>query len=318
MIYIIKSKNIFPFSSDNKRYHTLSYHNKVVFGEKIYKAVIDAGFTCPNKDGSKGTGGCIFCGGGSGYFTASPALSVKKQIEMEIERIHKKVPESKVIAYFQANTNTYADTGTLRKLFFSAAQMPYVAGLSVGTRADCLPLETLDMLKELSEITYLTVELGMQSVHEKTISFINRGYTHHEFLEGYLALKQRGIRICVHIIDGLPNESTDNMLETAKQLGELSPDAVKIQLLHVIKGTPLEKLYNNGAFKTLDKERYIETVVRQLEYLPPETVIERLTGDGDKRTLAAPLWSTDKLSVLNGIDKMQAELDSFQGKRSEA
>ncbi len=306
--------NEFIYSSDNKRYHTLAYHNKITFGEKIFKAVVDAGFTCPNKDGTKGFGGCIFCSGGSGYFTGTPTIPVKTQLENELERIRRKNPYAKAIAYFQANTNTYADVNKLREIYMPVLSIKGITGISIATRADCLSDEIIDFLYELSQKTYLTVELGMQSVHNKTLALINRGYGHETFLEGYEKLRQRRIRICVHIINGLPFESYDDMLETAKQTSRLFPDAVKIQLLHIIKGTALEQLYNNNVFDAMSMEDYIRTVVSQLEYLPPSTVIERITGDGDKSKLVAPKWSTNKIAVLGGIDKLQARLDSFQGK----
>ena len=305
--------NTFPYSSDNKRYHTLAYHNKHTFGEKIYKAVIDAGFTCPNKDGRCGSDGCIFCGGGSGYFTAPSVVPIQVQLEHELERIRRKVPDAKVIAYFQANTNTYAPVEKLREIYEPMIGLPYLKGISIGTRADCLPDDVLDYLTELSTKIYLTVELGMQSVHEKTIELIKRGYSHEVFFFFFFALKKRGIRVCVHIIDGLPYETAEDMLESAKQLGQLRPDGVKIQLLHVIRGTALENMYNDKMFGTMTMDSYIETAVKQLEYLPSETVIERITGDGDKKTLVAPMWSTNKIAVLGGIDKKQRELDSFQG-----
>ncbi|MGN1481079.1 TIGR01212 family radical SAM protein [Porcipelethomonas sp.] len=306
---------MFKYTCDNKRYHTLAYHNKKMFRQKVYKAVIDAGFSCPNKDGSKGFGGCIFCDSGSGYFTASPEISVKSQLDSELKRIHQKYPEASAIAYFQANTNTYSDAYTLKKIYDPVIDYPGIIGISIGTRADCLPSDILDYLEELSHKTYLTVELGMQTVHEKTLTFINRGYSHDIFLKGYSELKKRNIRTCIHIINGLPGESEDMMLETAIQAGKLEPDALKIQLLHVISGTPLAKLYNDGMFPAMSKEQYINLTVKQLEYIPQETVIERITGDGDKRKLIAPLWSSDKISVLGGIDKRQAELDSWQGKK---
>lgn len=308
-------KNPFEFSCDNKRYHTLSYYNKQLFNEKIFKAVIDAGFTCPNKDGSKGFGGCIFCDGGSGYFTNSSITPVKDQIEIELKRIHKKHPNSRAIAYFQANTNTYADVQKLKSIYLPILSQPYIAGISIGTRADCLQPEILDFLEELSHKTYLTVELGMQTIHDNTLKLINRGYDHNEFLNGFLSLKKRNIRTCIHIINGLPGENRDMMLETAKHVGILEPDALKIQLLHVIKNTSLEKMYKNGMISIMSKEEYVSTVVNQLEYIPPKTVIERITGDGDKNKLIAPLWSTDKISVLGKIDKLQVESDSWQGKK---
>ena len=308
-------KNPFEFSCDNKRYHTLSYHNKQTFNVKIFKAVIDAGFTCPNKDGSKGIGGCIFCDGGSRYFTNSYLKSVEEQIKMELKRIKKKNPNARAIAYFQANTNTYADVQKLKKIYLPVLSQPDVEGISIGTRADCLQPQILDFLEELSHKTYLTVELGMQTIHDNTLKLINRGYNHNEFLKGFFSLKKRNIRTCIHIINGLPGENIDMMLETARNVGKLEPDALKIQLLHVIKNTPLEEMYKNDMLNVMSKENYISTVVNQLEYIPPQTVIERITGDGNKDKLIAPLWSTDKISVLGGIDKLQADSDSWQGKK---
>lgn len=305
--------NPFIFSLDNKRYHTLNYYNKTIFGKKIYKAVIDCGFTCPNIDGSKGTNGCIFCDGGSGYFTDG-SIPVKEQIEKEKKRIYNKYGDVPITAYFQANTNTYAPVETLRRLYFSVLEFPEICGISIGTRADCLPDDVLDLLSELSERTSLTVELGMQTVHEKTIEKINRCCSHAEFLDGYFRLKKRNIRTCLHIINGLPDESPEMMTETARQTAELKPDAVKLQMLHVIKGTELENLYNQGKIRMLTKDEYIDIIVRQLEILPPETVIERITGDGDKSKLVAPMWSADKISVLGAIDKRLAVLDTWQGK----
>lgn len=305
--------NPFGFSLDNKRYHTLNYYNKTVFGKKIYKAVLDCGFTCPNIDGNKGTGGCIFCDGRSGYFT-DRSLSVKEQLEAEKKRIYNKYGDVPIIAYFQANTNTYAPVETLRKVYFSALETAGICGISIGTRADCLPDNVLDLLSELNEKTTLTVELGMQTVHEKTIEKINRCCTHSEFLDGYFRLKKRNIRTCLHIINGLPDETPKMMTETALRTAELQPDAVKLQMLHVIKGTKLENIYNQGKIHMLTKDEYIDITVRQLELLPPETVIERITGDGDKSKLVSPLWSADKISVLGAIDKKLVELDTWQGK----
>ena len=307
------NNNPFIFSLDNKRYHTLNYYNKTVFGKKIYKVVIDCGFTCPNIDGTKGMNGCIFCDGGSGYFTDG-SIPVKEQIEKEKSRIYGKYGNVPITAYFQANTNTYAPVETLRRLYFSVLEFPEICGISIGTRADCLPDDVLDLLSELNEKTSLTVELGMQTVHEKTIEKINRCCTHKEFLDGYFNLKKRNIRTCLHIINGLPDESPEMMTETARQTAFLRPDAVKLQMLHVIKGTQLENMYSQGKIRMLEKDEYIDTIVRQLEVLPPETVIERITGDGDKSKLVAPLWSADKISVLGAIDKRLADLDTWQGK----
>ena len=311
-------KNPFKYTLDNKRYHTLNYYNRTNFGGKIYKASLNCGFTCPNLDGSRGTGGCIFCDGGSGYFTA-PQLTAVQQLNSEIARLHKKFgTDVPVIAYFQASTNTYAPVEKLRELYYSVLECPQVSGLSIGTRADCLPDDVLDLLSELNEKTALTVELGMQSMHESTIRLINRCCTHEEFVSGFNRLKSREIRTCLHIINGLPQETPDMMLETARETARLAPSAVKLQMLHVIKGTPLEKLYLSGDVKLLSREEYIDIIVRQLEVLPPEVVIERITGDGDKSKLIAPKWSADKIAVLGGIDKRLANLDTWQGKLYEA
>ena len=307
------SRSPFPYSLDNKRYHTLNYHFRSVYGEKLYKAVIDCGFTCPNIDGSKGIGGCIFCDGGSGYFTDS-SIDTAAQLRKEYERISAKHGNVPVIVYFQANTNTYAPVEQLRKVYFSALSFPFVKGISIGTRADCLPDDVLDLLCELNEQTALTIELGMQSVHEETLRYINRCCTHEEFVNGYNKLKSRGIRTCLHIIDGLPGETPDMMTETARQTALLAPDGVKLQMLHIIRGTRLADEFAKGNVPLLSRDEYIGIIVRQLELLPPETVIERITGDGDKRKLIAPEWSADKIAVLGGIDKRLAELDTWQGR----
>lgn len=300
----------FEFSDDNKRYHTLNYYNRHNLGGKIYKAVIDAGFTCPNIDGRKGRGGCIFCDGGSGYFTTG-CISITEQLKREKKRITAKNPEAKITAYFQANTNTYASADVLRKIYGEAVDFG-VNGIAIATRADCINAEVIEVIKELT--VPVTVELGLQSIHDNTAEIINRGHTFEEFLTGYNMLKNAGIRVCVHIINGLPSETAEMMLKTAETLGKLRPDGVKIHLLHVIRGTKLHQMYEKGEYIPMTKEEYIDVTVRQLELLPPETVIERITGDGDKSKLIAPLWSADKISVLGGIDKAQAERDSFQGK----
>ena len=223
-------KNPFIFSCDNKRYHTLNYFNRTKFGKKILKAVISLPVTCPNIDGSKGTGGCIFCDGGSGYFTR-PELTVREQLASELERLHKKHGENvSAVAYFQSNTNTYAPAEKLREYWSEALEFPEICGISIGTRADCLPDDVLDLLSELNTKTMLTVELGLQTVHESTINLINRCCTHEEFINGYNKLKERHIRVCLHIINGLPFETPEMMIETAAKAAEMKPDAVKLQM----------------------------------------------------------------------------------------
>lgn len=303
--------NPFPFSDDNKRYHTLSYHNRHTYGKRIFKAVIDAGFTCPNIDGTRGLGGCIFCDGGSGYFTASIRLSVSEQYLLEEKRIREKYPKAGIIAYFQAHSNTYCTSERLKALLSEAVSCG-AEGIAIATRADCLDGEKADIIASLP--VPVTVELGLQTVSDETAAKINRCHSFAEFLEVYRLLKDRKIRVCVHIIDGLPGENRENMLETARVLGKLRPDGVKIHLLHVIKGTRLCEMYESGEYTPLEKAEYIDTVIGQLELMPQETVIERITGDGDKKKLAAPLWSADKISVLGGIDKRMAEIGTYQGR----
>lgn len=300
---------VFPFSDDNKRYHTLSFENRRRFGGKAMKAVIDAGFTCPNIDGTKGVGGCAFCDGGSGYFTARG--SVTEQLNREKQRILQKHPDAKIIAYFQAHSNTYADPIRLRELYAEAVSCG-VCEIAAATRADCLNEEIADLLRALP--VPVTVELGLQTVHDRTAEQMNRGHSYADFVRAYRLLKNKKIRVCVHIINGLPDETDEMMLETAETLGRLRPDGVKLHLLHVIRGTRLAALYERGGYEPLTKERYVDLAVRQLELLPPETVIERITGDGDKTKLLAPLWSRDKIAVLGAIDVLQRERDSVQGK----
>ncbi len=307
------TRSPFPYSDDNKRYHTLYYHNRHTFGGRVYKAVLDGGFTCPTLDGTKGFGGCDFCAGGSGAFTKP--LPLIQQLTLELDRIHRHEPDAKAIAYFQVHTNTYAPVKHLRELYETALAFPDIIGLSLGTRPDCLPSDVMALLCELNQKTYLTVELGVQTVHDATADSFGRGYSFAEFETAYQQLQANGIRTCLHIINGLPGERTEDMVETARVLGKLHPQAVKIQLLHILEGTRYAELWREGDIREMCREDYIETVVRQLEYLPAETVIERLTGDGEKSALLAPLWSTDKIRTLGGIDKRLAELDTWQGRQ---
>ncbi|HEX3039264.1 MAG TPA: TIGR01212 family radical SAM protein [Caproiciproducens sp.] len=309
------SKSPFPYSNDNKRYHTLNYHLKKLFDRRIFKAVIDAGFTCPNLDGTKGTGGCTYCLNGSGDFTHGIGKSVVEQVHEELVRIRTKNPGAGVTAYFQAHTNTYAPLSVLRRLYESALQVEGVCGISIATRADALEAETMDYLAELSAGTYLTLELGLQTVHDSTATKINRGHTYDEFLHSYRELKARGIRVCVHIIDGLPGETPEMMLDTARELGKLRPDAVKIHLLQIMEGTELARQYAQGLVTPMEKEGYIDTVCSQLEVFSPETVIERITGDGAHDKLIAPRWGVNKIAVLNGIDRELVRRDTWQGKK---
>lgn len=301
----------FKYSNDGSRYHTLKYHNMETFGREVFKAVVDAGFSCPNIDGTCGYGGCIYCSGGSGYFTA-PALSVREQIIQETERIRSTHPQAGIIAYFQAHSNTYAPLERLREIYSEALQCD-ICGISCATRADCLDMEKAEFLASLP--VPVTIELGLQTADDGTAKLINRGHTWADFVRGFNIAKNAGLRVCVHIINGLPGEDSGDMLRTAKMLGKLRPDGIKIHLLHVIEGTRMAELWRSGGYQPMEMQDYIDFTVKQLELLPPETVIERLTGDGDRSTLLAPLWSLNKRAVLGGIMKRQKELDSIQGMR---
>lgn len=309
---------ILPDPCTNKRYNAQSSYLKKRFGKKTVKISLNGGFTCPNIDGTKGAGGCIYCSSkGSGDFGGNPIKSISEQFgEVKEKLMNKWGSDLLCIPYFQANTNTYAPLERLKKLYSEALSQENVVGLAVSTRPDCITEETADYLAELSKQTYLTVELGLQTIHDETARLINRCHTYSDFLHGYEMLEKRGINVCVHIINGLPFETREMMLETARELGRLRPHAVKIHLLHIIRGTALAEMFERGEFAEMDMESYIETVCDQLELLHSETLIERLTGDGDKETLVAPLWSRDKKSVLNGIDKELRRRNTVQGIRN--
>ena len=304
--------NPFPYSFDNKRYHTLAYHNRQR-NCKMQKAIVDAGLTCPNLDGTCGTGGCIFCDGGSGYFAPDQRLSVKEQIALETDRIRQKHPEAGITAYFQVHTNTYGPLDYLKKVYTEAIESG-VDEIAIGTRPDCLPGSIMELLCDIAKQKSLTVELGLQTAMDETAARIHRGYPCSVFEEGFIKLREAGIRICVHLIDGLPGETSDDMLYTTQYLAKLRPDAVKIHLLHVIRGTQLAALWERGEYTPMEMNEYIDTVIRQLELLPPETVIERITGDGDKSKLLAPSWSRDKIRVLGTIDAEMARRNTWQGR----
>ncbi len=299
-----------------KRFLSIDAVFKREFGAKTVKIPLNAGFSCPNRDGTKGRGGCIYCSDSlSGDFAQSSKMSIAEQFEREKSLYLNKWGVTKYIAYFQAGTNTYAPTERLREVYREALCLEGVVGLSIATRADCISGETADMLAELSRITYLTVELGLQSSHDKTAEKINRCHSYADFLSGYSLLKKRGVRACIHIINGLPGEGHDDMMKTVRDVAALKPYEIKIHLMHIIRGTPAQQLYLSGELVPLEKEEYISLVCDQLEILPPGTAIGRLTGDGDKRVLVAPDWSLNKRSVLNGIDKELKRRDSYQGIR---
>lgn len=311
------SLNPFPNSDSNKRYYTYDYYLKKTFGGKCAKIPLDGGFTCPNIDGRCGVGGCIYCSArGSGDFAADAALSIREQYELTRKALADKWKTNRCIPYFQAHTNTYAPTAVLREKFEEAMALPDVVALNIATRADCLEEETVQYLAELAKRTVLTVELGLQSVHDRTAKLINRGHTFAEFLEGYERLRQASdkIGICVHLILGLPEESDEDMLESVRRVAQLAPDQVKLHLLHVLRSSRLGKIYEAGGYQPLEREQYIQLVVRSLELLPPDTVVARLTGDGMGEDLLAPEWSRKKVSVINDIDKKMFEENTYQGR----
>lgn len=306
-----------PDRVTGKRYNTQNAYLKARFGKKTVKVSLNGGFSCPNIDGTKGVGGCTYCSArGSGDFGGDPEKSIAEQfaaVKSSLER--KWGTDLLYIPYFQANTNTYAPLDKLKRLFGEALSQENAVGLAVSTRPDCISEEAADYLAELSHQTYLTVELGLQTVHDVTAEKINRCHTYADFLYGYGLLRERGINVCVHIINGLPGENREMMLETVRKISVLDIHAVKIHLLHIIRGTVLAEQFLRGEFSEMSMEDYIETVCDQLELLPQNVIIERLTGDGDKSSLIAPLWSRDKKSVLNGIDKELRRRGTVQGDR---
>ncbi len=309
-----RDTNPFPFSDSNKRYYTQDYYLRSRFGKKVIKLALNVGFSCPNRDGTKGVGGCTYCSNElSGDFAGNPHESVLAQIEAQKSMMSSKWKDGYYIPYFQAGTNTYAPLEVLKPLFETAITPHNTVGLAIATRPDCLPLETIDYLQELSQRTYLTVELGLQTIHDQTGEYINRGHTFQEFLTTYELLKSKGINVCVHIINGLPFETHSMMLETMKTLAELHPHSVKVHMLHILKGTKMAQQYLDGEFSLLTLEEYTQLVCDQLEVLPQDVIVQRLTGDGAKDSLIAPLWTLKKFVVMNEIDKELVRRGSFQG-----
>ena len=307
--------NPFPYSDTNKRYHTQSYYLKQKFGQKVIKISLNCGFTCPNIDGTKGVGGCTYCSEGSGEFAGSPQLSVAEQFEAVREKLREKWPEGLYIPYFQANTNTYGPLSKIKKMTEDALSLENTVGIAISTRPDCISDEVLDYLAELNSRTYLTVELGLQTVHDKTALAINRCHTYADFLRCYERLIKRNINICVHLINGLPGEDFDMMMRSAEEMAALQLHSIKLHLLHIIKGTQMAAQYERGEFAALTLDEYVNIICAQLEIFPPELIIQRITGDGAHDSLIAPKWSTDKLRVMNSIDKKLAADNSWQGKK---
>jgi hypothetical protein len=298
-----------------KPYYSLNDALQERYGEKVYKLTLNAGCTCPNRDGKLGSRGCIFCSeGGSGDFAASPALSIAEQIEDGKRRLANKRPVRKYIAYFQAYTNTYAPVEYLRKIFTEAMEHPEVVALSVATRPDCLQSPVLDLLEELNTIKPVWVELGLQTIHSRTAAFIRRGYPLSVFDEAMEHLKKRGLETVVHVILGLPGETKEDMLETVRYVNQSGADGIKLQLLHILKHTDLADYYEQTPFHVLSLEEYTDLVISCLEVCRPDMVIHRITGDGPADLLIAPLWSTSKRHVLNTIHHELKERGTWQGR----
>ena len=307
-------ENNFKYSDDNKRYHTLTYYYKKKFNAKVCKVSLNANFTCPNIDGKVGFGGCIYCSKlGSGDYAGNPNESLIEQFEKGKEVMQRKWPNAKFIAYFQANTNTYAPIERLKECFEPFIERDNCIGLSIATRSDSITDECLDYLEDISKRTYLIIELGLQTIHEKTSKLINRCSTLDNFDKMVKKLKQRNINVVVHIINGLPYETEEMMIETVKHLNDLNIDGIKIHMLGILKDTPLEKYYQNNKFHILTKEEYVNIVVKQLEYLSEEIVIHRLTEDPNPNDIIEPTWLTKKFTILNEIDKIMSTKNLYQG-----
>ena len=300
---------------EDKPYHSLDYELKKRFGEKIYKLSLNGGMTCPNRDGKVGTRGCIFCSeGGSGDFAGSARQSVSEQIEAQKRLLSQKRPVKKYIAYFQAYTNTYAPVNYLEQIFREAISRPEVAVLSIATRPDCLDEDVLELLERLNRIKPVWVELGLQTIHEETAAFIRRGYRLSCFEEAVENLRIRGLEVVVHTILGLPGETQDMVLETMRYLNHKDIQGIKLQLLHILKHTDLAAYYEEHPFPVFSMEEYLQLLIHCLEVLSPDLVIHRLTGDGPKELLIAPLWSSAKRTVLNSLHQELKKQNTWQGR----
>ncbi|MEB1807887.1 MAG: TIGR01212 family radical SAM protein [Bacillaceae bacterium] len=311
----IKQHQAVPLRFGDKRYHSWNYHLRQQFGEKVFKIPLDAGFDCPNRDGKVASGGCTFCSErGSGDFAGDRKDDIVTQFHTIKERMHRKWKSGKYIGYFQAYSNTYAPVSELREMFEIILQQEDVVGLSIATRPDCLPDDVVDYLAELNKRTYLWVELGLQSVHERTALLINRAHDYQCYIDGVNKLRKHGIRVCAHIINGLPLETTDMMKQTVEEVCKLDIQGIKIHLLHLMKKTPMVKQYEKGLVQFMDFNEYINLVVDQIEMLPPHVIIHRLTGDGPADMMIGPMWSLKKWDVLNAIEAELKRRDTWQGK----
>ena len=305
---------MFTYTLDNKRYHTLNYHVKTKYHTKVVKISLNAGFSCPNIDGKVGYGGCIYCSkSGSGEFGGDIQKTLPEQFQEIKEKIKKKWPNSKYIAYFQAHTNTYAPLPILKEKYESVLTLPDVIGIDIATRPDAIEDDVLDYLSKLNKQTNLTIELGLQTIHETTSKLINRCHSLKQFETMVKKLQERNIEVVVHIINGLPYETKEMMLETVKYLNKLNINGIKIHMLNITKETPLANLYKQEKFHILTKDEYIDIVISQLELLDPKIVIHRITSDPDPKELIEPTWLIKKFCLLNDIDKEMKKRNTYQG-----
>ena len=305
---------MFKYSLDNKRYHTLNYYYKNKFGIKVFKVSLNGGFSCPNLDGTVGFGGCIYCSkSGSGEFGGDKNKSLTEQFYEMRDVVNKKNIPCKYVGYFQARTNTHADIETLKRKYEEVLALPDVIGLNIATRCDAISDECLDYLSELNKKTLLTIELGLQTIHEKTSKLINRCHSLEQFDSMVKKLRQRHINVVVHIINGLPYETEEMMLDTIRHINTLDVQGIKIHMLHIIKDTGMANLYLNEGFHVLSKEEYIDIVIKQLEILEPKIIVNRITSDPDKNTLLEPVWLIEKCQLLNDIDKEMKKRNTYQG-----
>ena len=306
--------NQFKYSLDNKRYHTYNYYLKNKYHQKVAKVALNADFTCPNRDGTKGYGGCIFCSSsGSGDYAGNVHDHLEKQFQTISQVMKRKWPECAYIAYFQANTNTYGPLDKIKKMIAPFLNKEDVKGIALATRPDCLNEEIVQYLSTINKQKDVYIELGLQTIHEQTSKLINRGHTFQEFLDGLALCRKYNLEVCVHIINGLPFETKEMMIETAKYLSNKKILGIKIHMLHILKDTNLFKLYLKENFHVLTKDEYVDIVCDQLEYLDEKIVINRITGDPDKDELIEPTWLTKKFGVLNDIDKELKRRDTYQG-----
>lgn len=310
--------NPFPYAEDkNKRYHSWNFALRQEFGEKIFKVPIDAGFDCPNRDGTVAKGGCTFCSvSGSGDMIVAPEAPLPEQFEKEIAMMHKKWPQvDKYIVYFQNFTNTHAPVAVIRERFEQVLSLPGVVGISIGTRPDCLPEDVVDYLAELNQRFYLWVELGLQTTFETTSNAINRAHDYQTYLDGVASLRKHNIRVCTHLINGLPGETIEMMQENVRRtIQDSDIQGIKLHLLHLMRNTRMLRDYHEGRLQLMRRDTYVSLICDQLEMIPPEIIIHRLTGDAPWDSLVGPMWSLKKWEVLNEIDQEMLRRNSYQGK----